>query len=448
MEPRTDAPILDAAERTELVDGLNAETLSALMRSTWTWDDRALRRQLSEVLVGLTAVRELRRGNIDCSPHVVNAAEARVLAGAGEFITDVLGPRLLAETGNPFRESLLPLTAATAELTADADRELDRLAVDITGHVIERNEDLATIVPEEQWKTTAFEGAVGAAKVAYSAGFTLSDTEYFAAAGLGAQALATATSPTDDSVDVRHCTLAAAETTGSWDPALVKTRAVPTADGWSITGEKWYVPGAEDADTILVIARTTGGPSLYRVDRAAAGLTVETLPTLDESRPLARITFTGTPATAIGREGAGGRIMNRTVDKATTVLAGEQMGMVDRALKTLCALPPSCSDGDAWRRFTRDVAELELLRQYATALWYRAVKYDSSDNLDAAAVAAAMAHVGCSAAVRKVALRINTVVGDLDGAFVNTLRVRARATDLLMGGPALAHERLLERLGI
>ena len=46
-------------ELAALEDGLTAENLSAIMRSTWTWDDRALRRDLARVLTELTAVREL-----------------------------------------------------------------------------------------------------------------------------------------------------------------------------------------------------------------------------------------------------------------------------------------------------------------------------------------------------------------------------------------------------
>jgi alkylation response protein AidB-like acyl-CoA dehydrogenase len=449
VKSETGSKSLTDEQRSGYLDNLNAENLSALMRSTWTWDDRALRRRLSELLVDLTAARELQRGNIECSPHIVTATQCRVLAGVGEFVAEVLGPRLLVTTDNPFRDGLLPLVEATASLTAEADAAVEELAVDVTGCVIERNEDLATILPEEQWATTAFDGPVGLAQVAYSSGFTLGDTEYFASAGLGAQAFSIAASPTDSSVDVRSCTLAAAERTGSWDPALVKVRAEADGDGWSITGDKWYVPGANDADALLVVARTVGGPSLYAVDKAAPGVGVEILPSLDPTRPLARISFTAAPARRIGREGAGGRIMNRTVDRATTALAGEQTGMVDSALKHLAELPPPSEEGDnSWYRFTRGIAELELRRSAATALWYRAVKYQNSDNLDAASAAAAMAHIGCSSAVREVALQIDTVFTGADEAFVDKLRARARSTDLLLGGPALAHERLLERLGI
>ncbi|MDV7241850.1 MULTISPECIES: acyl-CoA dehydrogenase family protein [Rhodococcus] len=449
MEPTIGSKALTREQREKYLESLNEETLSALMRSTWTWDDRALRRTLSELVTDLTAVRELRVGEVGCPAPVLEAAESRVLAATGEFVAEVLGPRLLVDADNAFRESLLPLVEATGALTAEASRALDTLAVEVTGQVIERNESLSAILPEDRWEEKAFSGsATGLARVGYSAGYTLADRDYFAAAGLGAQAYTIAGSPIDDSVDVHRSTLAAAEKTGSWDPALVRTRAEAADGGWQLTGEKWYVPSADTAGTLFVIARTVGGPSLYRVEHDAPGVTIESLDSLDPTRPLARVGFEETPATLIGREGAGGLIMNRTVDRATTVLAAEQMGIVDRALKCLSDVPPAAADSESWRGYTRKLAELELLRACSTALWYRAVKLQGGDDPNAASIAAGMAHIGCSNAVRQVVLRLTSVTPDLDTTVVRTIAARARYTDLLLGGPALAHERLLERLGV
>ncbi|WP_405136547.1 acyl-CoA dehydrogenase family protein [Nocardia sp. NBC_01388] len=449
MEPTTSSRALSREQRDHYLATLDAQTLSALMRSTWTWDDRALRRKLSQLLTGLTAVREIRAGEVECPGAVLDAAEARVLAAAGEFVAEVLGPQLLVDSGNNFREPLLPLVRATGHLIAEAARSLDVLAVEVTGQVIERNETLSTIVPEEQWESTAFgPDATGLAQVAYSAGYTLSQTDYFPSAALGAQVFAITGSPTDDTVNLRRSTLAAAEKTGSWDSALVRTRATAAGTGWRLTGEKWFVPGAAAAANLFVIARNIGGPSLYLVDPHAVGVTIDALSSLDSERPLARIGFVDVPAVLIGREGAGGRIMNRTLDRATTALAAEQVGLVDRALKCLSDVLPRSGDSESWRGYTRKLAELELLRAGATALWNRAVQLQGGDDLEGAAVAAAMAHIGCSNAARQVALRLTSVAADLDAAEVETLTNRARSADLLFGGPALAHERLLERLGI
>lgn len=441
---------LTPEQRGDYLDRLRGDTLPALMRSTWTWDDRALRRQLSEILVGLTAAHELRAGKVDCPPAVAEAAECNVLAMAGEFIAEVLGPRLLADSGNKFREPLLRLVSASGEMLYRAELSLDAIAVEVTGQVIERNEALSTILPENEWDEKAFgRAAAGLAQVAYSAGYTLSATDYFPSAGLAAQAFSAAVSLTGQSIDLRNATLAAAEETGSWDPALVRTRAIPDGETWKVSGEKWYVPGAFDADTILVVARTVGGPSLYLVKASSPGITINPLDSLDVERPLARITFNDTPAAMIGREGAGGQIMNRTVSSATTALAAEQMGIVDRALKSLSELPPSCNDSESWHRYTREIAAMEVLRWSGTALWFRAVQLQDGIDSAAMAAAAAMAHIGCSSAARNVALRLRSAgVTGLDPAVTQSICLRARTTDLLLGGPTLAHERLLERLGI
>ncbi|QIX53779.1 acyl-CoA dehydrogenase family protein [Rhodococcus sp. DMU1] len=448
MESTIDSAALTERDRADLLESLTAESLSALMRSTRTWDDRALRRRLSVLLVQLEAVRQLRSGDVACQPMVIEAAELRGLAEAGEFVAELLGPGLLVEVGNPLRVALRRLVQATGTLTAQADRALESVAIDVAGHVIERNEALTTVVSEEDWQRDAFgDLAAGLAQVAYSAGYTLSGTDYFSAAGLGAQALAVAGVPTDADPEMRRSTLAAVERTGSWDPVMVRTHAKVVDGSWRINGEKWYVPGAEAADTILVIARTVGGPSLYRVARQAPGVTIEPLDSLYKPRALSRITFANASAVLIGEVGAGGRIMNGTVDKAATVLAGEQMGVMDRALRCLSEIPPSCRDNEAWRRYTREIADLEMLRAGATALWYRAVRTQGSDDVGSGAVAAALAHIGCSHALRTAALRLVSIA-EVDSDTAESIRVRARETDLLLGGPAVAHERLLERLGI
>ena len=69
-------------------------------------------------------------------------------------------------------------------------------------------------------------------------------------------------------------TLAAAEASGSWDPALVRTRASLEGAQWILDGEKFFVPHADTADMLFVIARSTAGPSLFAVEAAAPGWTV------------------------------------------------------------------------------------------------------------------------------------------------------------------------------
>jgi hypothetical protein len=65
---------------------------------------------------------------------------------------------------------------------------------------------------------------------------------------------------------------------------------------------------------------------------------------------------------------------------------------------------------------------------------------------DAGVGAAAMAHIGCSVASVRVTSLAAEVKSESEDAAA-TLR-RALSTSLLLGGPAVSHDRLLERLGI
>lgn len=87
---------------------LSPERLSALMRATWTWDDRALRRDLSQLLADSMATRHLntrafRRMQAGVAPgpemSVAKLMYAQNLTRAAHFVSDVLGPRIIADTG-------------------------------------------------------------------------------------------------------------------------------------------------------------------------------------------------------------------------------------------------------------------------------------------------------------------------------------------------------------
>jgi acyl-CoA dehydrogenase len=91
-----------------IAEALSPDRLSALMRATWTWDDRALRRDLSELLVDIMATRHLnaratRRMQAGVTPgpemSVAKLMHAQNLTRAAHFVSHVLGPRIIADTG-------------------------------------------------------------------------------------------------------------------------------------------------------------------------------------------------------------------------------------------------------------------------------------------------------------------------------------------------------------
>src|SRR5256884_1861734 len=98
-------------------------------------------------------------------------------------------------------------------------------------------------------------------------------------------------------------TLAFAEDGGSWDPAAIRLAAVKDGEAWRLDGHKSFVLDGAAAGLILAVAATDAGLSLFAVQAGADGLTRTTLPTMDQTRKLARLEFARTPARLIGSPG-------------------------------------------------------------------------------------------------------------------------------------------------
>ncbi|SFQ09072.1 Acyl-CoA dehydrogenase [Amycolatopsis arida] len=119
---------------------------------------------------------------------------------------------------------------------------------------------------------------------------------------------------------------------GRWDPSTV---ACSASEG-GVTGTAHYVPDGDRADVLLVVARDAAGVGLYEVDPAGPAVRRERTATMDETRPLATVTFTGAPARRLG----GGDVrpaLARVRDLACAVLAAEQAGAAAGALEITVA---------------------------------------------------------------------------------------------------------------
>ena len=300
-------------------------------------------------------------------------------------------------------------------------------------------------------------------------GAALLCSPFFATVALAAQALLASG---DDAACTRYlpgiaagrttAALAAAEGNASWDPAMVSARAARTADSWRLTGKKNFVIDGAAADLVLVVARSTAGPSLFAVDRGAPGLIAEPMTTLDPTRPMATLTFDQVPALLVGAEGQGGRLMTRVLDLACVALAAEQAGGARRCLEM--------SAGYARTRFQfgRPIGSFQAVKHRCADMLVRVELAEAAAreaarlaDEDAArppgeaapesAVAAATAHVVCSQAYMFAAAENIQVHGGIGFTWEHPAHLyfrRAKSSELLFGGPAVYHERLLDRLGI
>jgi alkylation response protein AidB-like acyl-CoA dehydrogenase len=224
--------------------------------------------------------------------------------------------------------------------------------------------------------------------------------------------------------------------------------------GWVLSGKKSFVIDGATADLLLVVARSTAGPSLFAVNRGAPGLRAEPMTTLDPTRAMAALTFDQVPAVLIGAEGRGGWLMSRVLDLACVALAAEQAGGARRCLEM--------SAGYARTRFQfgRPIGSFQAVKHKCADMLVRvelaeATAREAARLADESAaefpVAAATAHICCSQAYMFTAAENIQVHGGIGFTWEHPAHLyfrRAKASELLFGGPAVYHERLLDRLGI
>ena len=135
--------------------------------------------------------------------------------------------------------------------------------------------------------------------------------------------------------------LAQLEKNSRYDLNDVATSAKKKGSSWVIDGEKFVVINGENADTLVVTARTKGGQrdrggiGVFLVPANAKGIAKKGYPTQDGLHA-ADITFTGIEVgadAAIGDAENALPLIERVVDEARTAMCAEAVGAMDESLK-------------------------------------------------------------------------------------------------------------------
>jgi len=127
-----------------------------------------------------------------------------------------------------------------------------------------------------------------------------------------------------------------------YDLGDVITSAKKKGAGWVISGEKFVVLHGDSASTLIVTARTKGGPrdrggvGVFLVPANANGVRIKGYPTQDGLRA-ADITFENVEVGAdavLGDAENGLPLVERVADEARVALCSEAVGAMDESLKT------------------------------------------------------------------------------------------------------------------
>ncbi len=122
---------------------------------------------------------------------------------------------------------------------------------------------------------------------------------------------------------------ATSEGPGPVTPASIKA----TVKDGKLTGTKIPVTDGDCAPFAIVLANENGKSGLWIANLNDAGVTRETLTTLDPTRGAAKLVFDNAVVWPLGAPGEGFSIMEQVFDRAAVYLAFEQLGGADRCLE-------------------------------------------------------------------------------------------------------------------
>ncbi|MBJ7336427.1 acyl-CoA dehydrogenase family protein [Mycolicibacterium sp.] len=249
-------------------------------------------------------------------------------------------------------------------------------------------------------------------------------------------------------------TVAVSEALLHWDSADVKTTADPVDGGWRLTGDKPYVLDGAQAGLIIVAARTDAGVSLFAAESGADGLTIDPLDSMDQTRRLARVSFSSTPGVLLGGDGSGWDTVASVYDRALAALACEQVGGAQAALDMTVAYV------NMRQQFGRPIGSFQAIKHRCADLLVEvesarsAAAYASTAvaaGADDASVAAAIAKVYCSQAFYHVAAECIQMHGGIGFTWEHPAHLyfkRAKSSEALFGWPAHHRERIATLIGL
>jgi alkylation response protein AidB-like acyl-CoA dehydrogenase len=167
-------------------------------------------------------------------------------------------------------------------------------------------------------------------------------------------------------------------------------------DGDGLSGSITSVAGVAAADVLVVPVAGRDGIELHTVARDAAGVQISPLLALDMTRPLAAVSFSGTPSSRVG---AGDEPVTEAIRTSAALLASEQLGVAQWCFDT------TLKYAGQRRQFGRTIGSYQAIKHRLADLWFEvgaataAARYAAdtcargSEDADAAA---AIAQAYCS----------------------------------------------------
>jgi alkylation response protein AidB-like acyl-CoA dehydrogenase len=236
-------------------------------------------------------------------------------------------------------------------------------------------------------------------------------------------------------------TVAAADESGALTPKGV----VVDAEG-RLSGVRSFVLDAMTADRLLVFGRRDGVGCVVQVDAGAAGVTRVPTPSLDQTRKIARIEFSGAPGTVLALDADAALDSLRRVTHAA--VAAEQVGCAQGAFDVALAYAKQRRQFGrvigSYQAVRHRFAELVLLIEQARAAAYHALLTLTPGAVSHARIVSTQAALESS----EWCIQVQGGHGFRWDNVAHLYLKRAKATQLLFGDPALERVRIAALLDL
>jgi alkylation response protein AidB-like acyl-CoA dehydrogenase len=254
-------------------------------------------------------------------------------------------------------------------------------------------------------------------------------------------------------------TIAWQEPSGSWGADGIAMAARAEGSGFVLDGVKLFVNDGHVADYLLVAARTSGedGITLFAIEAKRSGIIATPLKTMDQTRKLTELKFSGVKASAddvVGRVGAGWKTLGEVLDRGKVMLAAEMMGGAQRVLDmTVDYAKVRVQFGrpiGSFQAVQHKCANMMVDIEGAKSAVYYASWAVSNDHAEAA-LAASVAKAAASDAYRRVSAEGIQLHGGVGFTWDHDLHLyfkRAKSSEVTFGDAAWNRELVAQAINL
>jgi alkylation response protein AidB-like acyl-CoA dehydrogenase len=257
----------------------------------------------------------------------------------------------------------------------------------------------------------------------------------------------------------RLAALAVTELDGDWDPHSIKLTATQGDSHYLLNGAKSYVVDGHVADLLVVAGRAplAGGESaiaMFTVAADAPGVERKLLASMDPTRKIARIDFSGARGELLGLLEGGAAALARTLDQAAVALANEMVGgaqaMLDSTIEYVKQRVQFGRTIGSFQAIKHRCADLLLEVELAKSTAYYAAQAAAVEEAEWPALAS-MAKAAASEAYLRAAIECIQLHGGIGFTWDNDTHLwfkRAKSSEVFLGQPSYHRELLMQRWGV